>query len=302
MTSASDNLATRVDGMLQDAGLGQDVELRGVLLSLGSLAALPAPEPSGDLAALLQTGDAPRAGEPAPAKQPGDELARRRRRRHRPTALGLVLVAGMGLGVGGVAATSTVSGNNGVEHLLEEWAPWNRPATAAPAAPGYRATDPAAGAEPAGAASAAAPGGTVRAGSHAFRLLRDPSGVPAAPVCAGPLKHGPGTGAAACAAGSAASSTPDAAAGTSKDASGPSSGDRTPAEAAGAGAAAGTGAPAGPAGARTPEPNPAGGLDPGAPAQNAGSADNAGQAQSPPQGAGQGDGPGNGRTNAVPAK
>ncbi|HEY1156946.1 MAG TPA: hypothetical protein VGE95_11735, partial [Arthrobacter sp.] len=96
MTSASDNLATLVDGMLQDAGCGQDAELRDALLSLGTLASLRVPAPTGELAALLAAGVPPTAGVPdageptaeqpgrtqeQPGDQPQDELARRRRRR-----------------------------------------------------------------------------------------------------------------------------------------------------------------------------------------------------------------------------
>jgi len=319
MTSASDNLTTLVDDMLQDAGCGQDLELRGALLSLGALAALPAPAPTGELAALLAARAAAPAGNPGPAEagsaaepgkagkhdggeEPGDDLGRRRRRRHRPTALGLVLVAGMGLGVGGVAASSTVPYSNAVEHLLEEWVPWNGPSTAAPAATGHRVADPAAAAELADAASTAAPRGAgSQAGSPAFRLLRDPSGLSGPPACTGPLKHD--SVAAACAGGAAPSGAGEVGAANNKDVAGASKEDRTPAAAAGTGAAAGTNASAGSSGAGTPAPNPAVGVDAGAWAQNApGSADSAGQAQSPSQGAGQGDGQGNGRKGAAPTK
>ncbi|MEQ7737824.1 hypothetical protein, partial [Escherichia coli] len=77
------SLDARVDEMLLDAGTAGDAELRAALLSLGSLAALPAPEPSGDLAQLFAAANgSSRASNGAP----GDELARRRRRRtiHRP--------------------------------------------------------------------------------------------------------------------------------------------------------------------------------------------------------------------------
>src|SRR3954468_22968916 len=69
MTSASDNLPALIDEMLQDAGFDQDADLRGTLLSLGALAALPAPAPTGELAALL-SGSGP-AGEAVSAGPSG---------------------------------------------------------------------------------------------------------------------------------------------------------------------------------------------------------------------------------------
>lgn len=118
-----DSMGALVDEMLADAGHAGDGHLRGALLSLGALASLPAPVPSGQLAVLL--------AEPAAE---ADEVTRRRRRfrnLHRPTALGLALVAGMGLGVGGVAASSSGAGPGAgasVQQLLEGWAPsWSLP-------------------------------------------------------------------------------------------------------------------------------------------------------------------------------
>jgi hypothetical protein len=140
--SADKSLDVLVDDMLLDAGAAGDAELRAALLSLGSLAALPAPAPSGDLAKLMAT-----AGQPSgsPGDAPGDELARRRRRRtiHRPTLLGIALIAGMGTGIGGVAASSPAPGQSGslsVQALLADWSPsWSlsapapAPVTATPA-------------------------------------------------------------------------------------------------------------------------------------------------------------------------
>ena len=118
-----DSMGALVDEMLADAGHAGDGHLRGALLSLGALASLPAPVPSGQLAVLLT--------EPVAE---ADEVTRRRRRfrnLHRPTALGLALVAGMGLGVGGVAASSSGAGPGAgasVQQLLEGWAPsWSLP-------------------------------------------------------------------------------------------------------------------------------------------------------------------------------
>ncbi|MBT2566819.1 hypothetical protein J7I84_10000 [Arthrobacter sp. ISL-85] len=243
MTSASDNLAGLVDEMLLDAGCGQDTELWGALLSLGALASLPAPAPTGELAALLAAGspspveDPSRAGQPGEhaaevaaedpteqlAGQPDDELGlRRSRRRHRPTALGLVLVAGMGLGVGGVAASSTPSGSSAVEHLLEDWAPGSSTGGEPSAAGyGYRAPKVASDGEIAVAGSPAASGGAADAADLGARLPRDHAGTGApgrahtgTPLCAGPVNPGAGTGVCAAAAAGAASHGNGAGSGT----------------------------------------------------------------------------------------
>lgn len=123
--SATKSLDARVEDMLLDAGAAGDVELRAALLSLGSLAVLPAPAPSGDLAKLFAA--AKSSSRPA-TDAPGDELARRRRRRtiHRPTLLGIALIAGMGTGIGGVAASSPAPGqvsSLSVQELLADWSP-----------------------------------------------------------------------------------------------------------------------------------------------------------------------------------
>ncbi|WP_258804726.1 hypothetical protein [Pseudarthrobacter sp. NS4] len=162
MTRHADSLRDMVDDMLLDAGYAGDAgdaELRGALLSLGSLAALQVPPPSGQLARMLAgAGEEPPA---APFELPdgwqghgksdaGDELASRRQlRRHRPMVLGLALIAGMGTGIGGVAASSPAPGHAGsssVQQLLEDWSPsWSLPAQAA--AGGFLQTDTAKGAE-----------------------------------------------------------------------------------------------------------------------------------------------------------
>ncbi|MCU1566136.1 MAG: hypothetical protein JWQ56_1073 [Pseudarthrobacter sp.] len=123
MTQHANVLPGLVDEMLLDAGLGQEDRLRSALLSLGSLASLPAPAPSGELAALLTESGAGSAG---------DELGRRRwLRAHRPAVVGLALIAGMGMGAGGVAASSLPHGQPGsasIQHLLKDWAPgWSLP-------------------------------------------------------------------------------------------------------------------------------------------------------------------------------
>lgn len=213
MTSASDNLAALVDDMLQDAGAGQDAELRDTLVALGALASLPVPPPTGKLAALLAAGgpaeDAVsgtlQVGQPDALRDgpPDDELARRRRR-HRPTALGLVLVAGMGLGVGGVAASSTAPGNSTIEQVLADWVPWSRAAGGAPAAAsGYRTPEATADGEVAQSAATAAPSGTADGSHRASRFLRNPAGLfnrIRIPACAGSVKHDAATAPGSCAA------------------------------------------------------------------------------------------------------
>ncbi len=124
MTATTNPLVRTVDEMLVDAG-ETDPRLRATLLSLGSLAALPVPEPRADLAALLSGHT--------------HELGRHRlRRRHRSAAVGLAVIAGMGLGVTGVAATASSPGLNAspsVQHMMQDWAPsWT--ITGAPAAGG----------------------------------------------------------------------------------------------------------------------------------------------------------------------
>jgi hypothetical protein len=140
MTPQADVLPDLVEEMLLDARLGQDDGLRSALLSLASLASLPAPVPSGELAAMLAEDGA------GPA---GDELGRRRwLSAQRPTVVGLALIAGMGMGVGGVAASSIPPGQAGspsIQHMLKDWAPaWSLPTpqavgpVPAPAAAGNR--------------------------------------------------------------------------------------------------------------------------------------------------------------------
>jgi hypothetical protein len=113
MTLNASRLLKTVDEMLLDAGQLHDGDLRAALLSLGTLASLPAPVPGAELAALL-------AG-------PRDQLSRQRRlRRHRPAVVGLAVLAGMGLGVSGVAATASGQGqlsSPSVQHLLQDWVP-----------------------------------------------------------------------------------------------------------------------------------------------------------------------------------
>ncbi len=316
MTSASDNLATLVDDMLQDEGFGQDAELRDALLSLGTMASLPVPAPTGELAALLAEGmpssaEAADPGELAaeqpheqPGAQPQDELARRRRR-HRPTALGLVLVAGMGLGVGGVAASTTTPDGSAIEQLLADWAPWSRPAGDPSAAgdgvgasnPVYRAPEAAADGE---RASTAAPGGAADAANLTSRLLRGHAGASGHanfPPCTGPVRHDTETSPAKCGA-TGDNSAPGAAAqgngaGSGKDAAGPSGADEAPA-APGLQGAGKAEPPASSTPAGVPGTSGAGAQKPG------GSTGNAGQV--PAQGQPAGGSQGNAQKGASPAK
>jgi hypothetical protein len=133
MTPQTDHTPAAIDGMLLDAGLEQDGELRRVLLAVRSLADLQVPPPSGELAALLGVVPAgetpeedPHQGNEGTVKAVEDLGRRRRLRAHRTTVAGLALVAGMGMGVGTVAASSTGPAKDGspsVQQLLENWAP-----------------------------------------------------------------------------------------------------------------------------------------------------------------------------------
>ena len=144
MTPQTHHTAVAVEEMLLDAGMGRDADLRRALLAVGSLADLPVPEPTGQLAALLAAGtrgvpaNVPHSS--ATESAPGDELGRcRRLRTHRPTVVGLALVAGMGMGVGTVAASSTGPAHTGspsVQQLLEDWSPSWTIRTPQAAAPG----------------------------------------------------------------------------------------------------------------------------------------------------------------------
>ena len=240
MTSSRDNLVTLVDGMLLESGVDQDPELRDALLSLGSLASLPVPAPTGELAALIagsgpsspekvvhdESSDTPADGRKT-GTQTGDELARRRRR-HRPTALGLVLVAGMGLGVGGVAASSTSARTSAVEHLLEDWAPWRGSTTGTPAAAsGYRGPTLAADGDLPGAAPVPAPLLVDDAAHLSSKLLRRPAGH-SGTACPGPVRNNAGMGMRNCAAGSAAAA-PKSSTNGGTDGRGPGAANGTPA-------------------------------------------------------------------------
>lgn len=124
MTPTTSPLLRTVDGMMLDAG-ETDPALRATLLSLGSFAAMPVPEPQTELAALLSGGTS--------------QLAHhRRRRRRRSAAVSLAVIAGMGLGVSGVAATGSaprLGASPSIQHLLQDWSPsWN--ITGGPAARG----------------------------------------------------------------------------------------------------------------------------------------------------------------------
>ncbi|OAE00642.1 hypothetical protein [Arthrobacter sp. OY3WO11] len=172
MTPQAHHTADAVEEMLLDAGLGQDADLRRTLLAVGSLAQLPVPAPTGQLAALLAAGTCDAPGKDAQGSYtteatPGDELGRRRRlRAHRPTVVGLALVAGMGMGVGTVAASSAGPAHTGspsVQQLLEDWSPsWTirTPQAAAPPPLQEGSDDAASGQDDGGlAGSGTTPGG-----------------------------------------------------------------------------------------------------------------------------------------------
>ncbi|ACL38667.1 conserved hypothetical protein [Pseudarthrobacter chlorophenolicus A6] len=173
MTTPESRLRELVDEVLKDAGHQDDAVLRSALESVGSLASLPVPEPSGELARLLAGG--------------GDELARRRRSgRHRPTVVGLAVLAGMGLGIGGVAATAgSAPGTSAasVQHLLGDWTPdWaiTQGAAAAPTPEHRVVADPAGQAPEPDPAAGPAAGPT---GPRPAKELRQPG-----PGVAGPAK------------------------------------------------------------------------------------------------------------------
>jgi hypothetical protein len=115
----NNTVGSMVDELLLDAGHSDVAELRMSLLQLHSLAQLPVPAPSVELAAML-------AGQP-------DVLARRRGlRKHRPSVVGVAVIAGMGLGVSGVAATSPSPSNGlglaSIQQLTSGWSPtWMPP-------------------------------------------------------------------------------------------------------------------------------------------------------------------------------
>ena len=207
MTLNASRLLETVDEMLLDAGQSHAGELRAALLSLGTLASLPAPVPGAELAALL-------AG-------PRDQLSRQRRlRRHRPAVVGLAVLAGMGLGVSGVAATASGQGqpsSPSVQHLLQDWVPaWNVaggvPAASAaaslwpdPLGAAQEGAAPAAGAAPAKSGSApsssahpssphskspqsrsAQPGAEASRAAGAEKARTDEAGAPAGQAAAAP--------------------------------------------------------------------------------------------------------------------
>jgi hypothetical protein len=174
MTLNASRLLETVDEMLLDAGQSHAGEVRAALLSLGTLASLPAPVPGAELAALL-------AG-------PRDQLSRQRRlRRHRPAVVGLAVLAGMGLGASGVAAVAPGQGqpsSPSVQHLLQDWVPvWNIAGGVASASPAaglwpdplgaaQEGVAPAAGAAPAKSGSApsgSAPSSSAQPGAEASR-------------------------------------------------------------------------------------------------------------------------------------
>ncbi|MET3903092.1 hypothetical protein [Paenarthrobacter sp. 4246] len=129
-----------VDELLLDAELADASDVRQALVSLGTLANIPAPAPSAELAAMI-------AG-------PHDELSKRRwRHKHRTTVVSIAVVAAMGLGVSGVAAASSGFTRNPsfIDQLINNFHP--RPSVAAPELPSPDAprvtTEPAPAVDPA---------------------------------------------------------------------------------------------------------------------------------------------------------
>ncbi|MGX1162552.1 hypothetical protein FBY31_3387 [Arthrobacter sp. SLBN-100] len=236
MTPQANRVPALVEEMLLDAGHPEDERLRATLLALGYLASLPAPAPSGELAALLAAS--------------GDELQQRRRfRRHRPTVVGLAVIAGMGLGIGGVAATSggsTPGASASIQQLLEDWGPdWTIASGVVSALAPYG--PPAGYGELRDLVSTDDPAGTGVAGNGDIRLLRGPAGD-RAPAC-GLQNHDAGAATSGCVPGTSGATGDNA--GTSRDkegASSPSAPEGTP----GLPGGAGTEDPSGTPGAGTP--------------------------------------------------
>lgn len=180
MTSNASPLLRTVDEMLLDAG-ETDPRLRATLLSLGAFAALPVPEPSAQLAALLSA-------------QPSQLARHRLLRRHRTAAVGLAVIAGMGLGVTGVAATASaprLDASGSIQHMLKDWAPsWTIVETASPAAGNPPGASPA---EP-GSPEGAAPGSAPEESEHARPGAAEPGTAPPQTVIPGDTGQENGAG------------------------------------------------------------------------------------------------------------
>lgn len=156
MTSTHSEREAIADELLLDddfsgADPAEISEVRQVLLSMASLASLPAPAPGAELAAMI-------AG-------PHDELSKRRwRHQHRTAVVGVAVVAAMGLGVSGVAAASSgfTRSPSFINELLGTFIP--QPTAAPPALPAPDApkvsTEPAPAVDPAAIPPAAIPPAT----------------------------------------------------------------------------------------------------------------------------------------------
>jgi hypothetical protein len=136
MTRSSTDREQLVSELMLDSGMPGDPLLKAALESIAGLAALPAPAPRGDHAALLAAPSAAPDGGTNPAV---DELAKRRRLKGRSAVLASAVVAAMGLGVGSVAASGGFpqSPPEFVSTLIAGWGPQGNPAPASlvPAAP-----------------------------------------------------------------------------------------------------------------------------------------------------------------------
>jgi hypothetical protein len=160
-----------VDGLLLEAAMAGDSQLRPVLLELQSLGAVP-PEPSAELLALMggrtaaETTAVPAVEAPAPV----DELAARRRTKRRIAITTLSVAVSLGAG-GAVAAASDQGIRDSFTQLNHAVTSLITGSAAAPA--GDRSGQPA---KPV----PAAPAGTAPAGT----APEDPASIPADPAAA----------------------------------------------------------------------------------------------------------------------
>ena len=194
MSDTAGSRSDAVDQLLLEAELDDDGQLRPALLQLRALGEVT-PEPSADVAALLQRAQAVQAAAPctavvpsakvatAAASAPGDELAARRRAKRRVTLTALSVAVSLSAG-GAVAAASDQGFRDSFSNL-------HRTVTSfvtgtAPAAPaGNHAEEPAAPVPSVPTAPAAVPTAPATAPQPGQPAEATPSDVPAAPKATG---------------------------------------------------------------------------------------------------------------------
>ncbi len=185
----SDTAGSRSDGfvdqLLLEAELDDDGQLRPALLQLRALGDVT-PEPSADVAALLQRAEAPQAAVPsaavptAAASAPGDELAARRRAKRRVALTALSVAVSLSAG-GAVAAASDQGFRESFSNL--HWTVTSFVTGTAPAAPaGNQAEEPAAPVPSVPAAPGTVPTAPATTPHSGETAEAAPSDVPAAPA------------------------------------------------------------------------------------------------------------------------